>query len=77
MAAKKAQIIIRNEKGTHAQGGPENADLVLKAGEKGTGQDIKVVHYWPWSPKSVEKAYDVLYEVAKREGYEIIPAAEE
>lgn len=62
---KKATIIMRNRKGN-------NAEMVLKAGEKGTGHDIHVVHVWIDSPRSLEKADDILFEVAEREGYEII-----
>lgn len=62
---KKARIITRNRRG-------RDAEVVLKAGEKGTGKDIQVVHVWTDSPISMEKADDILYEVAQREGYTIV-----
>jgi hypothetical protein len=37
---KKARIMIRNQKGRHAQGGSESADMVLVAGAKGTGRAL-------------------------------------
>jgi len=70
--AKQAKVVIRNRKGRHPQGGPQKADMVLKAGEKGTGHDIQVVHYWPWSPQSVDKAEDIIHEAAEAGGYEIV-----
>lgn len=70
--SKQAKIVIRNRKGRYPQGGPQEADMVLKAGEKGTGQDIQVVHYWPWSPASVDKAEDIMREAAEAGDYEIV-----
>ena len=62
---KKARIIMRNRRGN-------NAEMVLKAGEKGTGKDIQVVHVWTDSPRSLDKADEIFAEVAKREGYRIV-----
>lgn len=70
--AKKAHIVIRNQKGRHAQGGPESADMVLAAGARGKGRALYTCNYWPWSPRSVEDAEHHIYAAAKRLGYEIV-----
>ena len=70
--AKKARIVIRNQRGTHAQGGPESADMVLVAGSKGTGKALYTCNYWPWSPRSAEEAERHMYAAAKRQGYQIV-----
>ena len=71
---KEARIIIRNQRGRHAGGGAEEATMVLKAGRQGTGQDLAVSHYWPWSWASVSAAEDHMYAAAERAGYQIIPS---
>lgn len=72
MASKKARIVIEKQKGHHQSGGAENADMVLRAGAKGKGRRIQVVHFWPWSPKSVDKAENIMFEAAKAEGVKIV-----
>ena len=69
-----ARITVTGRRGKHAGGGAENAVMQLRAGRKGTGKVLAVVHYWPWSAKSVEAAEDYIYAAAEREGVEIIPA---
>ena len=70
--AKKAKIMIENRKGHHQSGGAQDAQMVLRAGAKGKGQKIQVVHFWPWSPKSVDKAEEIMFEAASAGGFQII-----
>ena len=72
MKTKKARIVVENRKGRHQDGGAENASMVLRAGAKGKGRKIQVVHFWPWSPASVDKAEGIIFEAAKAEGVEIV-----
>lgn len=44
----------------------------LRAGANGTGKALQVVNYWPHSGPSMDAAYNIFIEVAKREGYEIV-----
>lgn len=68
---KKAKIVIANRRGKHPQGGPRSADMILRAGARGKGKRLQVVHYWPWSPASVDQAEAIMFEAAKREGYKV------
>lgn len=68
----KARIVIEKQKGRHQSGTAQNANMVLRAGAKGKGRRIQIVHFWPWSPKSVDKAEAILFEVAEAKGIEII-----
>lgn len=74
--AKPARVVVRNQKGRHAQGGAESADMVLVAGRRGTGKALYTCNYWPWSPKSVDAAEHHIWAAAERMGYEIIPSHE-
>lgn len=44
----------------------------LRGGENGAGKVLHVVNYWPHSGASIDAAYAIFTEVAKREGYEIV-----
>jgi len=44
--------------------------VILRAGRKGTGRELGRVHVWGDSPKSEEKAIDIIAEMAK--GYNLI-----
>ena len=68
---KPARITRGKHTGRHAGGAAEHGTLHLRAGRLGTGRIIASTDYWPWSGKSVEAAYNHLYAVARREGYEI------
>lgn len=69
--SKKAKVVIENCRGRHSQGGPQSADMILRAGAKGTGKKLATANYWPWSPKSVNAAEEYIFAAAKRQGYEI------
>lgn len=45
-----------------------NRNLRLRAGAKGTGKVLFSVLYWPDSPRSEEKAYDLIHSEANRLG---------
>lgn len=69
---KQAHIVTKDFQGKHASGAAERARMELRAGAQGTGQKIHSVEYWPWSTPSIDAAYDAMYEVAKKAGYEIV-----
>lgn len=69
---KKARTVTRNHKGHHQNGTAQSADMVLAAGAKGTGKAISTVNFWPWSPKSVDAAEDILFAAAELAGFEIV-----
>jgi len=45
--------------------------LQLRHGARGKGALIQSVIYWPWSDKSVEAAYNIIYAAAERAGVKI------
>ena len=65
----KATIVSKSIKGNERE-----AKLELRGGEKGTGRVLHTVRYWPWSGKSVDAAYNMIYNVAEREGVEVVPS---
>lgn len=40
--------------------------MELRGGQKGQGRFLRAVTYWPWSPPSVDAAYDYIYAAADR-----------
>lgn len=62
----KTRIVARNKNS-------KEAELQLRAGLKGKGRVLAATLYWPWSDKSVDAAYDHIYNAAERLGAEIIP----
>lgn len=70
MAKKKARIV--EKQGAITPNG-RDAVLQLRKGEKGTGEVVQSVRMWPWSPRSVEAAHDIMRQVADRANLDIVP----
>lgn len=54
-----------------AQNGQERK-ATLRGGTNGKGKVLATVNYWPAHGASLDQAYKIFQEVAKRDGYEII-----
>jgi len=67
MKSAKVKTICtkRDLRGTH-----NDYTVILRAGRKGTGRELGRVHVWGDSPKSEEKAIDIIAEMGK--GYNLI-----
>ena len=74
---KKARIVRGKVLARDWDGTIKEEELLLRAGAKGTGKVLHTVQYWPWSSKSEEAAYTILYEIAQQLGYEIVSGFEE
>ena len=48
------------------------SEMRLRAGEKGKGQILHSVRYWPWSTPSFDSAYQMICNEADRIGAQIV-----
>jgi hypothetical protein len=67
---KQAKII--EKQGAQSPNGREMR-MELRSGAKGTGKLIQSVTYWPWSPKSVDAASEIMRQSAERAGVTVTP----
>lgn len=72
---ERAKAIVKNGKNT-----PNGREQVVEVhlGEKGKGKQIGAsVVFWPWSSPSVEKAWDIVSEIARDNDLELVHDSEE
>lgn len=70
MSTNTAKVI--EKQGAKTPNGRE-VRLQLRRGENGTGEIIQEVVAWPWSPKSMEQADEIMRQAADRAGVKLTP----
>lgn len=62
---KKATVVI-------SKIDSQNSRMSLRAGVKGTGKVLHSVQFWPKHQISKDKAHEMIFDAAQREGVEIV-----
>ncbi len=64
----KGKLVIKQG---HMTPNGREAKIEVHRGLQGRGEKVgNTIVYWPWSAKSEEQAFEMAYEIARREGLE-------